>query len=85
MFSYFEKVRSSHRRSVKKVLLKMSQISQENTCDGVSFEQSYKSSGLELYFKKRLQHRYFLVKFTKLLRTHTLKNICERLFSGKSY
>ena len=30
-------------------------------------------------FKNRLQHRCFLVKFTKFLRTHILKNICERL------
>ena len=29
--------------------------------------------------KKRLQHRCFPVKLAKLLRTPTLKNICERL------
>ena len=38
------------RCSSKQVLLKISQISQENTCAGV-------------YFKKRLQHWYFPVKF----------------------
>ena len=31
-------------------------------------------------FKKRLQHRYFPVNIAKILRTPTLKNICERLF-----
>ena len=31
------------------------------------------------FFKKRLQHRCFLVKFAKLLRTPILKKICERL------
>ena len=30
-------------------------------------------------FKKRLQHKCFPVKFTKLLRTPILKNICKRL------
>ena len=30
-------------------------------------------------FKKELQHRYFLVKFAKFLRTPILKKICERL------
>ena len=29
--------------------------------------------------KKRLQHRCFIFNITKLLRTTTLKNICERL------
>ena len=36
--------------------------------------------GLEfLFFKKRLQHGCFPVKFTKFLRTPILKNIWERL------
>ena len=30
-------------------------------------------------FKKRLQHRYFPVEFTKFLRTPILNKICERL------
>ena len=31
------------------------------------------------FIKKRLQHRCFPVKFAKFLRTHFLKNSCERL------
>ena len=33
----------------------------------------------EVTFKKRLQHRYFRMKFEKFLRTPILKKICERL------
>ena len=51
--------RSSQRRcSVKKGILKNSQ---ENPCAGVSF--------LTTLLKKRLQHRYFLMNFTKFFRT----------------
>ena len=31
------------------------------------------------FIKKRLQHRCFLVKLAKLLRTSIFKNICERV------
>ena len=31
------------------------------------------------FIKKRLQHRCFLVKLAKFLRTSIFKNICERL------
>ena len=42
--------RSSHRRcSVKKMILKISQISQENTCVWVSFQLIYWSDGLQFY------------------------------------
>ena len=30
------------------------------------------------FIKKRLQHRFFLVKFAKLLRTPILKSVCKR-------
>ena len=60
---------SHHMCSIKKVLLKFPQISQENTCVGVSFQQ--KSCN---FIKKRLQQSCFPVKFTKIL-----KSICERL------
>ena len=64
--------RSSHQsRSVKKVFLKISGISQENTCAGVGN-----------FIKKRLQHRCFPVKFAKFLKTPLLKNICQRLLSN---
>ena len=49
------------RCSVKKVFLKVSQNSQENSCARVSF--------LIKFQKKRLWHRYFPVNFVKLLRT----------------
>ena len=31
------------------------------------------------FFKKRLQHRCFLLKLTKFLKTLIINNICERL------
>ena len=37
------------------------------------------------FFKKRLQHKCFPVKFEKLLRTPILKNICKRLLVGVFY
>ena len=44
--------RSSHEKfSVKKVLLEISQNSQENTCVGVSFLIKLQGSGLQLYKK----------------------------------
>ena len=46
---------------IKKVLLKISQISQENICVGVSFN---KVAGL----KKRLQQRCFPVKFCEIFK-----------------
>ena len=36
------------------------------------------------FIKKRLQHRFFSVKFAKLLRTPILKKICERLLLNLS-
>ena len=71
MFSF----KSSHRRcSVKKLFLKISQISQENTC-------VRNAAGLQFcnFVKKRLQQWCFPVKFAELLRTPILKNIFERL------
>ena len=71
--------RSSHWRcTVKKVFLKISQISQENVFVGVSFN---KIEGLKTwnFIKKRLQGRCFPLKFARFLRTLILKKICERL------
>ena len=57
--------RSSHRSdSVKKVFLKICEISQENIFVWVSF------------VKKRLQHMYFPVKFCKFLRTSANDCFC---------
>ena len=58
----------------KKVILKILEISQENTCVGVFLIKSVKN-----FVKKRLQHRCSPVKFAKFLRTPILKNKCERL------
>ena len=56
------------------LLLKILQILQENTCVGSLF---YKVASLQACsaIKNRLLHRSFPVKFEKLLRTSTLKNI----------
>ena len=51
----------------KKLLLKISQYSRENTCVGV------------LCTKRRFQHRCFPVNIVKCLRTPVLKNNCEWL------
>ena len=37
------------------------------------------------FIKKRLQHRYFPVKFAKFLTTSILKNICEWLLLNFAY
>ena len=74
------------RYSVKKVFVKISQNSQENTCVKVSFLtcQSFffnkvASPRLATLFKKRIWHRCFPVNFAKFLRT---PSFMERLSSG---
>ena len=57
---------AAQRCSVKKVFLKVSQNSQENTCARVSFLTKMQVSA------KRLWHRYFPVNFVKILRTRFL-------------
>ena len=77
----FKKYRSSQRRcrnihqrySVKKVFLKISQISQENTWIGVFFDKVEVLQSAS-FLRKRLQHKCFPVNFAKLLR---IKNICK--------
>ena len=56
------------RCSVKKLLLEISQKSQENTCARVSFLIKLQA-WLATLFKKRLWHRCFPVNFVKFLRT----------------
>ena len=59
---------SSHlRSSIKKVFLKISQNSQENTCVGVFILINSHASDLELYQKRRLRHRCFPVNSTNFL------------------
>ena len=57
------------RCSEKKVFLEISQNSQENAFVRVSFLIKLHASGLQLYLKKRLWHRFFCVYFVKFLRS----------------
>ena len=59
---------SGNRSSRSQVLLKISQISQGNTCVGAILN---KVPGPQVcnFIKKRLQRRCFLLKFAKILRT----------------
>ena len=87
--SSFQK--NSHWRcSVRKGGFIILQISQQNTCVGVSFNKvtglkAYNSfnkvTGLKAYnfIKKTLRHKCFPVKFAKFSRATISKNICERL------
>ena len=45
-----------------------------------------KAAGLRAcnFIKRRVRHRYFPVKFAKLLRIPILKNICEQLYLSDS-
>ena len=54
---------------VLKIHIKVSQNSPENTYSRVSFFIKLLALGLQLHFKKRLQHRCFHVNFVKLLKT----------------
>ena len=71
--------RSSHRRcSIKKLFLKISQYSQENTCVGIFFLiklQPYRPATL----LKETPTQVFPVNISKFLRIPILKNTCERL------
>ena len=73
------KMLQKHRRcSVKKVFLKVSQISQKILVLQSLFN---KVAGLQCnYIKRRIQHRCFPVNNVKFLRTSILKNICIKLF-----
>ena len=56
----------ARRCSVKKVFLKISQYSQENTCARVSLLIKLQA---DAKLKKRIQYRCFPVNFAKFLRT----------------
>ena len=62
----------------KKLFLKISQYSQENTVFESLFNQF---TGLQAsnFIKKRFQHKYFSVNIAKFLKTVILKKICEQL------
>ena len=75
------KNRSTHQRSsLKKVFLKISQNSLENTCARVSFLIRLQSSGLQL-IKKEALAQVFSCEFCKILRTRLLQNTTGRLLS----
>ena len=64
--------RGSHRMcSIKKVSLKISQYSQENTCASLFFKQHVYWASL---LKNRLWHRSFPVNFATFFRTLFLQN-----------
>ena len=58
----------SRRCSVKKMFLKISQNSQENTCARVSFLIKIQALGLQLYQKERLRRKCFPANFAKFSR-----------------
>ena len=67
-FSHSSESRSSHRRcSVRKGVLRISQNSQENTCEPATL------------LKKRLWYRCFPVNYVKFLRTPFSRNTSGRL------
>ena len=65
--------------SIKKLFLKISHHSQENTCVRVSFQSSCDPSDQQL-FKKRFLRRCFSLDIGKFLKTLILKKMCEQLF-----
>ena len=71
--------RSSHQRcSVRNGVLKISQIfTGKRPCWNI-FLWSCKPLASK-FFQKRIQNKWFLVKFAKLLRKLILRNICKRL------
>ena len=71
--------RNSHQRcSVKKVFLKISQYSQENTVLEFLFNKVAGLQGCN-FIEKKFHHRCFQVRFAKFLKTPILKNICKQL------
>ena len=72
--------RSSQRKcSEKRVLLNISQNSQENTCARIPFLIRLQACN---FFKKLLWHRCFPVNYAKSLRIPFLQNTSARLFPG---
>ena len=64
----------------KRLFLRFSQNSQEDTCVRASFLLKLQASGLPVTsLKRRLWHSCFPMKFVKIWGTLILNNICERL------
>ena len=70
---------SQERCSIKKVFLKISQNSQENTCARVSFSIKLQATAC-IFIKKETLTEVFSCKFWEILRTIFLQNTPERLF-----
>ena len=66
----------------KKLILEISQNSQENTCGRVSFYIKLQACN---FLKKRLWHRYFPVNFVEFLRTPFLHNTTGQLLPKRFY
>ena len=64
----------------KRVFLKISQNSQENTSARAYFLIKLQASGLQLYLKKKTLARVFSCEFCKIFQKHLLRNSSERLF-----
>ena len=62
----------------KKLFVKISQYSQENTC-AKSLLNKVAGHKVCNFIKKRLQHRFFSINIGKFLKTPVLKNIWVRL------
>ena len=67
----------------KKVFLRISQISQENTCARVSFFKKVAGLRPVTLLKKRLWHRFFPENFGKFVGTPFLQNTSGRLLLKK--
>ena len=74
--------RSSQRKCSEKVgvLKNFANFIGKHLCWGLFLINFPAGLKVNNFIKKRLQHRYFSLKFAKFLRTPTLKNICERCF-----
>ena len=72
--------RSGRNCSGKKVFLKISQNSQENTCARVFFFNKFAGLRPATLLKKRLWCRCFSVNFAEFLRTPFSQNTSEGLF-----
>ena len=67
---------------MKKVFLKVSQNSNESTCTRVFFLIKLQASGLQLYLKKKLWHRFF---FCELCETFKNTYFEEHLRTAASH
>ena len=62
----------------KKVYWKTSQSTQENTCTGVSFKQSWRPEAFNFTWK-RIHCKCFVMNFAKFLKTPIQSKVCEGL------